>query len=447
MLSPEPPAASEPVIAERYRLIKKLGEGAMGAVYLAEHVHMRKRFALKLLLPEAMASAEIVARFEREAIAAGNIAHPGVCAATDFGRLPDGSFFLVLEYVDGESLRHLVQRGPLPPQRAVGIARQILLALGAAHAKGVVHRDIKPENVMLAANDRGEDVVKVLDFGIAKIDANSLGEGGGTALTRMGAIYGTPNYMAPEQAMGKAVDQRVDLYAVGIMLHEMIAGAPPFEGEGVVILAKHVNEPPPPLQGVSDELRVFVQRLLAKNPDERPESAQQAVAELDQLRASLVSFNGTFAGSSSPLASAATIAGEPSPSPPPVVTTQDPAGKPYAFLAPVAKRLGIGARDLAVVLGVLSGILLVVILFFALRPSKVADDDEPRRAKKTHATPSPEDKAAVAAKEKEKEKEKAQEKEKEPAPKPSSTTSSSSSGGKGGQGGLKGLGKKIKGLF
>ncbi|MGZ5969721.1 MAG: hypothetical protein ACXWP4_18740, partial [Polyangiales bacterium] len=186
--------------------------------------------------------------------------------------------------------------------------------------------------------------------------------------------------------------------------------------------------------------------LLAKSPDDRPESAQQAVAELDQVRPSVASFNGTFAGAAGlPLASAATVAGEPSPSPPPVVTTQDPAGKPFAFLAPLAKRLGIGARDLAVVLGVLGGIVLVVVLFLALRPAKVADDDLPRKAKKTHPAAPAEEKPAATAKEKEKEK------EKEPPPKPSASAAPSPSAGpstaKGGGGGIKGLGRKIKGLF
>jgi serine/threonine-protein kinase len=306
------------MIAERYRVVRELGKGAMGAVYLVEHAQLRKRYALKVMLPEATASPELVARFEREAVTAGAIDHPGVAQATDFGRLEDGSFFLVLEYVDGRSLRSVLEDGPLHPARALHLARQILLALHAAHAKGVVHRDIKPENVMLVSPvstiapmsgdgrrrpsliaELDQDAIKILDFGIAKIDANSMGEGaeGGPVLTRAGAIYGTPAYMAPEQAMGGTIDARVDLYAVGTTLYEMIAGAPPFEGEPIEIIAKLVTEEMPPLaspiapQLVTAELQKFVARLLAKTARDRPESAEAAIVELDAVVEGLASVD------------------------------------------------------------------------------------------------------------------------------------------------------------
>ncbi len=465
------------IVADRYRLIRKLGEGAMGAVFLAEHVHMRKRFALKLLLPEAMASPEIVARFEREAIAAGNIGHPGVCAATDFGRLEDGSFFLVLEYVDGRSLRHVVHEGAMPPERALSIARQVLAALGAAHAKGVVHRDIKPENVMLTRGaSEGEDVVKVLDFGIAKVDANSLGEGQGTNLTRMGAIYGTPAYMAPEQAMGRAIDHRVDLYAVGVMLHEMIAGAPPFDGEGVVILAKHVHEPPPPLVSpigadVSPDLAAFVARLLAKAPDARPADAQAAIAELDQARASLARFERlsilgggatapTFAGTASPLSAAPTMLGPAAtPTPPPTAIANGPRTPPgpldpvFALLEPTAKRLGVTARMLLVAVSAAFGLLVILVFTIAIvasRPKDTAEADDdaerPRRkpvaAASAEPTTNPPATAPVATT--------TTTAAGKPTASAAPSASTASKGGKGGKsqgGGLKNLGNKIKGLF
>jgi serine/threonine-protein kinase len=471
----------ETLVAGRYRLLRKLGEGGMGAVFLAEHVHMRKRFALKLLLPEAMASPEIVARFEREAVAAANIGHPGVCSATDFGRLDDGSFFLILEYVDGRSLRAVLQEGALSPARAAGIARQVLAALAAAHAKGVVHRDIKPENVMLVVGPTGEDVVKVLDFGIAKIDANSLGEGQGTALTRMGAIYGTPTYMAPEQAMGRAVDHRADLYAVGIMLHEMISGAPPFDGDGVIVLAKHVHEPPPMLRsphgGVDPELAAVVGALLAKAPEDRPADAIAAIAAIDRVSrggAQLsidrlsrgersLSGSGSFAAESGPFsaAQAATIAGDgaqafaptlvggpapaPAPSPAHVVI-----GRILARLSPVAARLGVAARDLAVAVAIVCAALLLGLAILLFRAQSAPGPQTREGAREGARDEAGASSAETAADEP------AVEKSPEPAASAkrrgagsasAAPSASASTKGRGSGGGLRGLGRKIKGLF
>ncbi len=205
----------------------------MGAVYQAEHTHMRKRLAVKVLHPEMSRMPEVVARFEREAMAAAHIDHPNVAAATDFGKLDDGSFFLVLEYVEGKSLREVITEGRLELGRAMHVTRQIASALGRAHALGIVHRDLKPENVMLVARDGDPDFVKVLDFGIAKVPIGGLiGEPKttgptGQVLTQLGMVYGTPEYMAPEQALGQPVDARADLYALGVMTFEMIVGARP----------------------------------------------------------------------------------------------------------------------------------------------------------------------------------------------------------------------------
>src|SRR5688572_16600647 len=157
------------VLSGRYRIEKLLGEGGMGAVYAAEHTLMRKRLAVKVLHPEMSRLSEVVQRFEREATAAANIDHPNVASATDFGKLEDGSFFLVLEYVEGKSLRQLLRDGPLPLARALAIACQVTRALCAAHAAGIVHRDLKPDNVMLIPQADGTDRAKVLDFGIAKV--------------------------------------------------------------------------------------------------------------------------------------------------------------------------------------------------------------------------------------------------------------------------------------
>jgi len=221
------------IISDRYRVVDKIGEGGMGAVFRAEHVHMRKMVALKVLLSELARHEEVVARFEREAVSAANIEHPNVATATDFGRLPDGSFFLVMEYVPGRSLRAELENGRLEPARALKITRGILGAIEAAHLKNIVHRDLKPENVMLVERDGDPDFVKVLDFGIAKTDVMT-GDPAKPGLTRTGAVMGTPEYMAPEQAVGQQVDARSDLYSLGIIMYEMLAGFPPFSGEPIV---------------------------------------------------------------------------------------------------------------------------------------------------------------------------------------------------------------------
>lgn len=272
------------VVADRYRILRLLGEGGMGVVYLAEHVHMKKPFAVKVLHRELTSISEVVARFEREAVAAGLIDHPNVAKATDFGRLRDGSFFLVLEYVEGESLsRALQQQAPLPQERALIIARQIVDALGAAHGAGIVHRDLKPDNVMLIDRGSGYDFVKVLDFGIAKLDTGA----GGAALTQLGTVFGTPQYMAPEQAAGQAVDCRADLYAVGMILYEMLSGAVPFDSDEIgAVLAQQITVVPPPLGPHIDEaLRLLVARQLEKSADARVQTSEELLQHIDAVLA------------------------------------------------------------------------------------------------------------------------------------------------------------------
>src|SRR5687768_6780239 len=198
----------------------------MGKVYAAEHVHMRKKLAVKVLHRELTSVPEVVARFEREAMAAANVDHPNVAAATDFGKLADGAVFLVLEFVQGKNLRDEIAAGPFPVPRALHIARQIAFALGAAHAQGIVHRDLKPENVMLIDKGGDPDFVKVLDFGIAKVPIGEVSAAAnkGQIITKAGMVFGTPEYMAPEQALGQPVDGRADLYALGVILSEMVSG-------------------------------------------------------------------------------------------------------------------------------------------------------------------------------------------------------------------------------
>jgi tRNA A-37 threonylcarbamoyl transferase component Bud32 len=288
----QPRLAPGTLVAERYRVVSFLDEGGMGAVYRVEHQHMRKAFALKVLHRSLVNRSEIVARFEREAVAAGSIDHPNVAAATDFGRLPDGSFFLILELVQGRSLRDELQAGGLEPDRASKIVRGIVAGVGAAHARGIVHRDLKPENVMLVDHHGDPDFVKVLDFGIAKVEGLVPPGAGGVAtpLTQMGAVIGTLEYMSPEQALGNPVDVRSDLYSIGVIFYELLAGQCPFEGSGVHLLQQHVlgEVPSLPAQVVATlDPRVagIVRKLLAKQPEHRFATAAELAAALGEIAA------------------------------------------------------------------------------------------------------------------------------------------------------------------
>src|SRR3954470_10013695 len=270
------------LLADRYRIDALVGEGGMGKVYSAEHVLMRKRLAVKVLRRELTSVPEVVARFEREAMAAGNIEHPNVAAATDFGKLPDGAVFLVLEFVSGHSLRDEIARGAFLVDRALHITRQIASALAAAHAQGIVHRDLKPENVMLVDKGGDADFVKVLDFGIAKVPLGDDGAPKANPITKAGMVFGTPEYMAPEQALGQNVDGRADLYALGVILYEMLAGVRPFSSQSAVgILGQQLSKPPPTIAERAPELLVppaveqIARKLLARDASERYESAAE----------------------------------------------------------------------------------------------------------------------------------------------------------------------------
>jgi serine/threonine-protein kinase len=283
----EPPTLEAgTVVAGRYKVLHLIGKGGMGVVYRAEHVHMRKTVALKVLHREYLKVEEVVARFEREAVAAARIEHPNVVAASDFGKLEDGSFYLVLEFVDGQSLRSLIEEsGALPLGRTIRIAQQTLQALGAAHGNHIVHRDLKPDNVMLVADAEGEDRVKVLDFGIARVAGPEARDA--TKLTQMGMVMGTVAYMSPEQATGQPVDERADLYSFGVMLYEMIAGVVPFDAElPSQVLARQLVEEPPPLPvGTPEPLVRLVMDLMQKKPEDRPASAQEVLERLAVLTA------------------------------------------------------------------------------------------------------------------------------------------------------------------
>ncbi len=267
------------LVAGRYRIIKPLGEGGMGQVYLAEHEAIEKKVALKVLRPEYSRKEDIITRFQQEAISASRIKHPNVLDVFDFGRLDTGEAFLAMEFLEGHDLADEVAKvGTLHPSRALPIALQICRALAAAHARGVVHRDMKPDNVFLQRTG-DDEIVKIVDFGIAQLrttDEAAKSQPTRRRLTKTGMIFGTPEYMAPEQAGGRHADLRVDVYAVGVILYEMFTGSVPFTGDSfMAVLTATVSQPPPAMRtmnpelAISPELELVVMRTLEKNPGDR----------------------------------------------------------------------------------------------------------------------------------------------------------------------------------
>lgn len=262
------------VIAEKYRLERLLGRGGMGEVYEARHVVVGRRFALKLLHPHLAQGSSAVARFLREARAAGSLENPHIAAVVDFATTSDGVPFLVMEYLEGLSLGRLLAReGPLPVPRAVSLLLQICRGLEAAHQAGIVHRDLKPDNLFVVKPPDGSELLKILDFGIAKlVDEPSA------PLTHSGAVLGTAFYMAPEQARGeKQVDFRVDIYALGVIAFELLSARKPHPGDGYnAILAHILTQPPESLNsfraGLPDGLVQLVEAAMAFDPAQRPSS-------------------------------------------------------------------------------------------------------------------------------------------------------------------------------
>ena len=283
------------LVGGRYRIRRLCGEGGMGRVYEAEHIEIGKRVALKILHPAYSQTPDLVERLKREARAASKISHPNVVDVTDSGTTPDGSFFFVMEYIEGIELGELIFRERrLDVPRALAITAQVCRALHAAHQVNVIHRDLKPENVLILSRDGQRDFIKVLDFGIAK-SGDSDSESGRDSqgrpsrrLTHPGMTMGTPEYMAPEQATGHPADPRSDVYAVGGILYEMLSGKPPYEGANFMdILNKKANQLPPPLAtvraDVPPEIEALILRALAKNPAARPQTMEELEREIQQL--------------------------------------------------------------------------------------------------------------------------------------------------------------------
>lgn len=273
------------LVDARYRIESVLGIGSMGIVYVARHLAVGKRVALKVLRQQFVQDAEVTQRFAAEATAATAIGNAHIVDTLDFGKLSNGSAYQVMEFLEGQMLSQALrrERGMTLP-RIVNIARQVAVALGAAHEAGIVHRDLKPDNVFLVQHGDERDFVKILDFGIAKFGA------GQNDLTHAGAVFGTPNYMAPEQALGKPTSPGTDIYALGVILYEMASGGVPFVGDSpIAVLTRHATEAPPPLakdaKGMPPRFERLVLCCLEKDPADRFASMAELIVELDAVAA------------------------------------------------------------------------------------------------------------------------------------------------------------------
>jgi serine/threonine protein kinase len=275
-------------IAGRFHVVAKIGEGGMGAVYRARQKNMDRDVAIKVLLGRVADNPTIVRRFHLEALAVSKLKSPHTIQIYDFGETETEQLYIAMEFLEGSSLHDALKRERvLSVRRSLRIAEQMARSLREAHGKGIVHRDLKPDNVFLISVGEDPDFVKVLDFGVAKLREGS--DDGGT-VTKTGTIFGTPKYMSPEQAGGKSIDARSDLYAIGIMLYEMVAGTVPFSSDNSLgMLIKHIQEPPTPVEDMRpdlvfpEDLKILLERLLAKSPDMRPQSAEALIRDIGKI--------------------------------------------------------------------------------------------------------------------------------------------------------------------
>ncbi|HEY4240812.1 MAG TPA: protein kinase [Kofleriaceae bacterium] len=277
------------MFASRYRVEERVGDGAMGTVYRARHIKVGRAFAVKVLHPRLLSDHKVQKRFEREAELAGSLHHINVIGVVDVGETPEGVRYLVMEYADGPTLGDIIgEQAPLPAGRVIALAQQLCDGLQHAHERGLIHRDFKPENVIVERDRHGSETPRIVDFGVAILrdDAASPER---ERLTTAGLVLGTPHYMAPEHATGQAIDHRIDLFALGVILYEMVSGLLPFDGDGVDVARANLVQDTPPMSvrapGVQVDplLEALVRKLMTKSRDLRPPDARAVRRLLDLI--------------------------------------------------------------------------------------------------------------------------------------------------------------------
>jgi serine/threonine protein kinase len=259
-----------------YVITDRIGSGGMGSVYKADQPSMNRQVAIKVLHSRFATRDDLVARFRREARAMSQLAHPNTARVYKYGELDDGSVYFVMDYLEGRNLAHEVRaNGPMDPDRAINIMVQVCGALEEAHRAGIVHRDLKPENVFLTSQGGTSDFPKVLDFGLAKMSEKQMGRGS-MMFTQQGMVFGTPEFMSPEQAQGEVIDRRSDIYSLALIFYELLTGKLPFDAKSPLdIMKAHVKDPPIPLsqrvagKSFSPEIERVIVTALAKKPDDR----------------------------------------------------------------------------------------------------------------------------------------------------------------------------------
>ncbi len=327
------------VIADRYHILKKLGEGGMGQVFLAEHVKMGRPSAIKVMTPGMMQDADAISRFNREAANASRITHPNVAAIYDFGETSDGLIYLAMEYVEGAPLTSIVEMaGTLPPARVASIIKQTASALDAAHERGIIHRDLKPDNIMIARNRDGSDLVKVVDFGIAK-----SAHGTGQKVTKTGLVVGTPEYMSPEQLAGDTVDSRSDTFALALVAFHMLTGKLPYaEGSAQETMIRRLTDRPFTLAETRPDvpwppaLEAVMERGLSREAASRPATAGEFAAAFAAAVEGMPAIEGEADGATRVIGAVpATRVGRPSKG---AMPTTAPSTRPSTAVAPARRR-------------------------------------------------------------------------------------------------------------